>query len=432
MQSDATRILGVMKDVIEQNTKSAAGVEITYGQVASVSGREALVYLAGARELAISDGGTPEASEEYRIPSHMYVAANDFVRVSIDSRGHRWIDEVISSTTHPKLAIDIERGIIKMGDGTADPITVLTRTGTFAYDIAGNLSVDLLYASQGIESISAIRSFRAISQALSSDALVSETTGFGDTSERFGIQADGDMRWGPGSAAIDTTLQRVGAGILQIQATGVLDATLRIGDDAQFYDVDIADRIGIKSATTPANGGIVFGSDKDTNLYREGANILRTDDLFAAYGGLYIPSGVSYMIGANPLLRYVPLTDTAINWDFNAIVPATTADVEREFSVLPANDANIIAVAVGGIIRDQAAAAGAAGGANTTIVMKNRNDSTVAGAAYSGGVGQRGGSFHFPYIRVGGTNNRSIYIGSSAANNTATYWLKVYGYWTKS
>jgi hypothetical protein len=38
----------------------------------------------------------------------------------------------------------------------------------------------------------------------------------GDTSTRFNIRADGQMRWGPGNAALDTTLARSGVGLLAV------------------------------------------------------------------------------------------------------------------------------------------------------------------------------------------------------------------------
>jgi hypothetical protein len=57
---------------------------------------------------------------------------------------------------------------------------------------------------------------------------------------------------------------------------------IKLGDDAYIGDVDIANMVGIKGQQNGALGGIVFGSDKDTNLYRAGANALKTDDSFEA------------------------------------------------------------------------------------------------------------------------------------------------------
>ena len=59
---------------------------------------------------------------------------------------------------------------------------------------------------------------------------------------------------------------------------------ITIGDDATLCDRNIADHIVIEGSTA-TNGGITFGSGKDTNIYRGGANILKTDDTMNAVGG---------------------------------------------------------------------------------------------------------------------------------------------------
>lgn len=74
-------------------------------------------------------------------------------------------------------------------------------------------------------------------------------------------------------------------------ATGNADPAVYVGDDALIFDADTADALGIQGQQTAANGVIILGSDKDTNLYRGGANLLKTDDSFEA--GSYIKSGMS-------------------------------------------------------------------------------------------------------------------------------------------
>lgn len=59
---------------------------------------------------------------------------------------------------------------------------------------------------------------------------------------------------------------------------------IRLGDDAEIGDVSIANHIGIQGVQDATSGGITFGSGKDTNLYRGGANLLQTDDTFQATG----------------------------------------------------------------------------------------------------------------------------------------------------
>ena len=60
---------------------------------------------------------------------------------------------------------------------------------------------------------------------------------------------------------------------------------IKVGDDAVICDRNVGNHIVIEGATA-TEGGITFGSGKDTNIYRGGANILKTDDTFNAVGGL--------------------------------------------------------------------------------------------------------------------------------------------------
>lgn len=118
----ATRLISVIDGAIEKGTKSGANIEVTYGQVFGLTGgMEASVYLAGSRELAESDGGDAQPSEGFRVPAHLTVFASDYVRVAIDQRGHRWIEEVIPTTAYPTVSIDVVRGEILKGDGTVAP-----------------------------------------------------------------------------------------------------------------------------------------------------------------------------------------------------------------------------------------------------------------------------------------------------------------------
>lgn len=127
--NDATRLLSVIQSTIDKNTKSGAGIEVTYGQVFGLSDGEASVYLAGSRELALSEGIVAEPDSGFRVPSHLAVAASDYVRVSIDSRGHRWVDEVLPDSLYAKLVMDVNRGTILLGSGSATPDVNLYRSG---------------------------------------------------------------------------------------------------------------------------------------------------------------------------------------------------------------------------------------------------------------------------------------------------------------
>ena len=122
MLNDASRIINVINKVIDQKLKSGAGIDITYGQVHSISGTECSVYIAGSREVAETYGEGSIPTSGFRIPGSIAVHPNDFVKVSIDSRGHRWIEDVIPTTTYPKAILDSTGGAILLGDGTTAPV----------------------------------------------------------------------------------------------------------------------------------------------------------------------------------------------------------------------------------------------------------------------------------------------------------------------
>lgn len=71
-------------------------------------------------------------------------------------------------------------------------------------------------------------------------------------------------------------------------ATAGNDPGVYVGDDSLIFDADLADTMGIQGQQTATNGGIVFGSGKDTNIYRSAANTLKTDDSLVVSGGLTV------------------------------------------------------------------------------------------------------------------------------------------------
>lgn len=117
--NDATRVLGVIDQRIEQNTGS--NITQTYGQVASVNGEEATVWLAGSRELAVETGETAEPLDAVRIPAWMIVHVDDFCRLALVADGGAWIEEIIPRAPYARMALDITEGQIQLGDGLNAP-----------------------------------------------------------------------------------------------------------------------------------------------------------------------------------------------------------------------------------------------------------------------------------------------------------------------
>ena len=140
-----------------------------------------------------------------------------------------------------------------------------------------------------------------------------------------------------------------------------------------------------------------------------------------------LSTGAWEYVNTTQALRFIPVASGA--WDLNASVGNTAEQVLELAASIPANVPGIVAVSLYGLVRDQATASGAAGGANTTLTVRHYPSGDVAMTAYSGGVGQRGGTWSCHYVEVGGTNNRCIKWNTSTSTNTSTAWLQANGYW---
>jgi hypothetical protein len=61
---------------------------------------------------------------------------------------------------------------------------------------------------------------------------------------------------------------------------------IRLGDDVEIGDGDIANHVVVQGVQNATLGGLTFGSGKDTNIYRGGISLLKTDDSFQALGAI--------------------------------------------------------------------------------------------------------------------------------------------------
>lgn len=132
--NDAYRVIkNVVDERINMLIRSGAGVEVTWGTVASIdSSSTCSVYLFG--ESAPSTG--------FRFENGVKPNVLDPVRVSIDKRGNRWVDAVLGDSTlaYPKLEIDVRAGEIRAGDGTVAPVDVTVHDHDTEYDASGAAS----------------------------------------------------------------------------------------------------------------------------------------------------------------------------------------------------------------------------------------------------------------------------------------------------
>ncbi|HEY6014474.1 MAG TPA: hypothetical protein VIU37_10715, partial [Candidatus Limnocylindrales bacterium] len=132
----------------------------------------------------------------------------------------------------------------------------------------------------------------------------------GDTRPRLLVGAENDesvaspaIQFGPGGGtAPDVQIKRRTAGGIQVSSLTAADDALAVGDDAEIFDVDVADSIGIRGQGTPANARLYFGSGKDIYLFRQAAGELKASGHLDAAGivtGNHGAAGKAVQVGTS-------------------------------------------------------------------------------------------------------------------------------------
>jgi hypothetical protein len=110
--------------------RSGAQIEYQYGQIAASSGYEVSAYLNANYEAA---------SEGFRVPSIWHVNAGDYALFAVDhGTGGKWVVEVLPNSLYAKLSIDVNNGVLYLGDGTDEGTPIVPGEGgggskTFAF-----------------------------------------------------------------------------------------------------------------------------------------------------------------------------------------------------------------------------------------------------------------------------------------------------------
>lgn len=479
-QNDATRLLGVINNLVEQKTKSGAHIEVTYGQVFQLSGSMASVYLAGSRELALADSGVPEPSEDFRVPAWMGLAASDYVRVSMDARGHRWIDEQLPTTAVGKVRINSASGVIEFGDGatydvnlyrngvnmlqTDDQFRVISGSGITVVSTAAagafrtfNDALDtqpkfkigdtgILSWGAGNDTAPDVSLYRLTTNYLTVGAgnilrvKPSLASDFGfdvhlgtESSTRFRIYGDGDLSWGDGTNAHDATIGRTSASVL---GTGVGDSLLvsnptTSGGSGVWLNatgsIEIVWNLGtpfidFKNAQVDDyDSRIIYNSNASGLLEFMGANV-KFNTTLTATGVINGVDGLQ--INGVKVARYVALATTIQVANGLTTTADTGIVTSAEMTALPL--VGVVAVQVTCIAQTSVIATGTYvkasdfdGDSGSTSVMAY---SSPVANYNNAGVGM---------VRTGGTNNRQMkYQAVEASTGTLTYWVRVWGYWT--
>lgn len=228
-QNEATRFISVIDYRIERALGRGTVLEITYGDVDVVNDRYASVFI----------GGDTTASEGFRIPSGLRVESGDRVRVVIDPRGDRYVEEVLAPTTYAKALLDPVRGEVLLGDGSTAPDITLEHFAPGTLRIIRN-------------------------DDLGQTALAIAGPSTGDEGGEISLE---------------------GAGSYDDWATDNYQGRLRWHSAGNVYLDLSSDRLAVYGGDK-----ITFGISEDTNLYRSVGSLLKTDDTFHAVGGLRVTS----------------------------------------------------------------------------------------------------------------------------------------------
>jgi len=125
---DAQRMLNVIRQLIQQETKGGAKIEYAYGEIADAS--------SGYMVSAYLNGNYEDTSDEFRVPGHFHVNAGDYGMFAIDhARGSKWLVEVLPNSLYAKIAIDINEGVIYTGEGDAPPSVPFAGSGGGGEDL---------------------------------------------------------------------------------------------------------------------------------------------------------------------------------------------------------------------------------------------------------------------------------------------------------
>jgi hypothetical protein len=219
--------------------------------------------------------------------------------ISFDTGGTGFAAKVTGDTVN-RIAIKAS-GNIEFGPGNGARDATLYRSNTATLNVTNQLWIDGTaptaagHATRkdyvdnnfdsltGAQTISGVKTFTGApilqQSAAGTTALKVQVTG--DTTPRLTIGADGTMSWGPGNAAADIVINRTSGSSLSNSSNWQSSRSATSGTAyTALVTGDTFDRFRIY-----ADGLHEWGpgnAARDTNLYRSAANVLSTDDAFAA------------------------------------------------------------------------------------------------------------------------------------------------------
>lgn len=135
----------------------------------------------------------------------------------------------------------------------------------------------------------------------------------GDAQDRYRVMSGGLTEWGDGTATRDVNLYRAAADVL------ATDDNFRVIRNAGSLEgVSVRQTADTQSRFSVDSSGVVLWSSGaaagDTNLYREGANNLTTDDTFRIYRPATTDNALSIRVTGDTTSRLVIDADGELNW----------------------------------------------------------------------------------------------------------------------
>lgn len=240
------------------------------------------------------------ADETTVLVQNSVTATNPLISVNTFDTGSTAFSARLTSDTVGRIAIK-GSGNIEFGSGSGGRDTTLSRSAaneltasgqlvitTAAPTAAGHATrkdyVDNNFSSlTGAQTISGIKTYTGapIMQAAAAGTVVQKFQVTGDTTPRLTIGADGTMSFGPGNAAADLIVNRSGSAALGVNNSVrvTMGATTSVGF-ATIVTADTFDRF--RAYIDGLHEWGPGSAARDTNLYRGGANLLKTDDVFNA------------------------------------------------------------------------------------------------------------------------------------------------------